>query len=114
MDLKIQGLGTTLESSFLAKAEKPLRPLTELILNVSCQMAPGQALSYFLNLHRHPRLRIPSCQGVHVGQDQLAGAGAAVCRYNYTGSLEDPEHSSTAHLTTLGFHQWEDYTRLVF
>ena len=38
----------------------------------------------------------------------------AVCRYNYNGGLEDPEHSSSAHLTALGFHRWEDYTRLVF
>ena len=26
-------------------------------------------------LHRHPRLRIPHCQGVHIGQDQLPGRG---------------------------------------
>ena len=52
------------------------------------------------------------------GLDSAPGPGTewsfAVCRYNYNGGLEDPEHSSTAHLTTLGFHQWEDYTRLVF
>ena len=52
------------------------------------------------------------------GLDSAPGPGTewsfAVCRYNYNGGLEDPEHSSTAHLTTLGFHQWEDFTRLVF
>ena len=29
------------------------------------------------NLHRHPRLRIPGCEGIHVGQDQLPRAVAA-------------------------------------
>lgn len=38
----------------------------------------------------------------------------AVCRYNYNGGLEDPEHSSTAHLTVPGFHRYEEYTDLVF
>ncbi len=38
----------------------------------------------------------------------------AVCRYNYNEGLEDPEHSSSAHLTTASFHQWEDYTELIF
>lgn len=52
------------------------------------------------------------------GLDSAPGPGTewsfAVCRYNYNGGLEDPEHSSSAHLTALGFHQWEDYTRLFF
>ena len=52
------------------------------------------------------------------GLDSVPSPGAewsfAVCRYNYNGGLEDPEHSSTANLTTPSFHQWEDYTRLVF
>ena len=52
------------------------------------------------------------------GLDSAPGPGTewsfAVCRYNYNGGLEDPEHSSSAHLTALGFHRWEDYTRLVF
>ena len=38
----------------------------------------------------------------------------AVCRYNYSGGLEDPELSSTAHLTELNFHRHEEYTDLVF
>lgn len=38
----------------------------------------------------------------------------AVCRYNYNGDLENPEHSSTAHLTKLSFHRYEEYTDLVF
>ncbi len=38
----------------------------------------------------------------------------AVCRYNYTGDLEDPEHSSTAHLTRVDFHRYEQYTKLIF
>ena len=38
----------------------------------------------------------------------------AVCRYNYNQGLDDPELSSTALLTTPGFHQYEDFTHLVF
>jgi len=38
----------------------------------------------------------------------------AVCRYNCTGGLEDPELSSTAHYTQPGFHRYEDYHDLVF
>jgi hypothetical protein len=38
----------------------------------------------------------------------------AVCRYNYPGKLEDPEHSSTAHFTEPGYHRYEEYTDLVF
>ena len=38
----------------------------------------------------------------------------AVCRYNYPGKLEDPEHSSTAPLTEAGFHTYENYTDLLF
>ena len=38
----------------------------------------------------------------------------AVCRYNYNGDLEQPEHSSTAHFTELGFHRFEEFTDLVF
>lgn len=38
----------------------------------------------------------------------------AVCRYNYNGGLENPEHSSTANLTELGFHRWEEFAELVF
>ena len=38
----------------------------------------------------------------------------AVCRYNYNQGLDDPELSSTALLTTPGFHQYEDFTDLVF
>jgi len=38
----------------------------------------------------------------------------AVCRYNYNGGLEDPEHSSTAHLSEVGFHRYEEFTDLVF
>ncbi len=38
----------------------------------------------------------------------------AVCRYNYSGGLEDPELSSTARITELSFHRHEEYTDLVF
>lgn len=38
----------------------------------------------------------------------------AVCRYNYNGDLNDPEHSSTAAFTEPGFHRYEEYTCLVF
>ena len=38
----------------------------------------------------------------------------AVCRYNYNGGLDDPEHSTTAHLSEPGFHRYEEYTDLVF
>lgn len=38
----------------------------------------------------------------------------AVCRYNYNNGLEDPEHSSTAHLSEPGFHNYEEFTDLVF
>ena len=38
----------------------------------------------------------------------------AVCRYNYTGDLKNIEHSSTALLTELGFHRYEEYTELAF
>jgi hypothetical protein len=38
----------------------------------------------------------------------------AVCRYNYNGGLDNPEHSSTASFTEPGFHQYEEYTHLVF
>jgi hypothetical protein len=52
------------------------------------------------------------------GLDNVPATGTAwsfaVCRYNYNGALENPEHSSTAHLTTPGFHRWEEYTDLVF
>ncbi len=52
------------------------------------------------------------------GLDSAPGPGTewsfAVCRYNYNGGLEDPELSSIAHLGRPSFHQWEDFTRLVF
>ena len=38
----------------------------------------------------------------------------AVCRYNYPGNLDDPEHSSTAHLSEPGFHRYEEFSDLVF
>ena len=38
----------------------------------------------------------------------------AVCRYNYSGGLENPELSSTARITELSFHRHEEYTDLVF
>ena len=38
----------------------------------------------------------------------------AVCRYNYNGGLDNPEHSSTAHLSQVNFHRYEDFTDLVF
>ena len=38
----------------------------------------------------------------------------AVCRYNYNGGLDAPEHSSTAHLSEPGFHRYEEFTDLVF
>ena len=38
----------------------------------------------------------------------------AVCRYNYNQGLADPELSSTALLTIPSFHQYEDFTQLVF
>jgi hypothetical protein len=55
-----------------------------------------------------------------VGYEAVPGAGTvwqvAVCRYNYSegpgaGSLE---LSSTAHLTELNFHRYEEHTDLVF
>ena len=52
------------------------------------------------------------------GRDAAPAPGSvwqfAVCRYNYSGGLEDPELSSTAHLTELNFHRHEEYTDLVF
>ena len=38
----------------------------------------------------------------------------AVCRFNYTGGLDNPELSSTAPITELNFHRFEEYTDLVF
>jgi hypothetical protein len=38
----------------------------------------------------------------------------AVCRYNYSSNLEGLELSSTARLTELDFHRYEEYTELVF
>ncbi len=52
------------------------------------------------------------------GLEAAPAAGAvwqfAVCRYNYPGKLEDPEHSSTAPLTEPGFHRYEEYADLIF
>ncbi len=52
------------------------------------------------------------------GLEEVPEAGSvwqfAVCRYNYPGVLEDPEHSSTAHFTEPGFHRYEEFTDLVF
>jgi len=38
----------------------------------------------------------------------------AVCRYNYSSDLESLELSSTARLTELDFHRYEEYTDIVF
>ncbi|MGY8822591.1 MAG: hypothetical protein ACKVJG_01385 [Candidatus Latescibacterota bacterium] len=38
----------------------------------------------------------------------------AVCRYNCTGGLENPELSSTAAFSQASFHRYEEYTQLVF
>jgi len=38
----------------------------------------------------------------------------AVCRYNYSDNLKNLELSSTARLTELSFHRYEEYTDLVF
>ena len=38
----------------------------------------------------------------------------AVCRYNYSGNLENLELSATAHFTELDFHRYEEYTDLIF
>ena len=38
----------------------------------------------------------------------------AICRFNYTGSLENPELSSTAPITELNFHRFEEHHDLVF
>jgi len=38
----------------------------------------------------------------------------ALCRYDYSVTLENPELSSTAPLTQLNFHQYEDYGVLTF
>ena len=38
----------------------------------------------------------------------------AVCRYNYNQSLKNPELSSSAPLTTPGFHNYEDFNNLAF
>jgi hypothetical protein len=38
----------------------------------------------------------------------------AVCRYNYHGTLQDPELSSTAALTKCAFHRYEEYHDLLF
>ena len=37
----------------------------------------SRPLSVLSFLHRHHRLRIAGCQGIHVGEDQVAGAVAA-------------------------------------
>ena len=48
----------------------------------------------------------------------IPAAGAtwqfAVCRYNYNGGLDNPEHSSTAPLTNPSFHHYEDFDTLAF
>ena len=38
----------------------------------------------------------------------------AVCRYNYSGNLENLELSATAHFTELDFHHYEEYADLIF
>lgn len=38
----------------------------------------------------------------------------AVCRYNYTGSLDTLEYSATAPFTKLSYHRYEEYHDLVF
>jgi hypothetical protein len=38
----------------------------------------------------------------------------AVCRYNCTGGLQNPELSSTAPFTEAGFHRFEEFADLVF
>ncbi len=38
----------------------------------------------------------------------------ALCRYDYSVAFEQPELSSTAPLTVPNFHQYEDYSELVF
>lgn len=37
-----------------------------------------------------------------------------VCRYNYSGDLENLELSATAHFMELNFHRYEEYTDLIF
>ena len=48
----------------------------------------------------------------------IPAAGAtwqfAICRYNYNGGLDNPEHSSTAPLTNTSFHHYEDFDTLAF
>jgi hypothetical protein len=54
------------------------------------------------------------------GRETVPGAGSvwqiAVCRYNYSEGPGDGnlELSSTAHLTELNFHRYEEHTDLVF
>lgn len=38
----------------------------------------------------------------------------AVCRYNYSGDLENLELSATAHFMELNFHRYEEYMDLLF
>ena len=60
-------------------------------------------------------LRIPWAAFASPG---IPAAGAtwqfAVCRYNYNGGLDNPEHSSTAPLTNPSFHHYEDFDTLAF
>jgi len=53
-----------------------------------------------------------------LGVEAIPSAGTvwqfAVCRYNYNGGLDRPEHSSTAPFTELGFHRYEEFTDLLF
>ena len=52
------------------------------------------------------------------GMETVPPAGTvwqiAVCRYNCSGGLEDPELSSTARFTEPGFHRYEEFTDLLF
>jgi len=52
------------------------------------------------------------------GVEAIPAAGTvwqfAVCRYNYNGGLDNPEHSSTAHFIEPGFHRYEEFNDLLF
>jgi hypothetical protein len=52
--------------------------------------------------------------GVSACPGPLADWSLAVCRYNYTRGIADPEYSATAFLAKLSYHRYEEFHQMAF